>query len=54
MILIIKGEDEPMIRKGTCSECGGLAEELWYRTDWWHRDATDCAGRKIGEFITAK
>lgn len=41
----------PMIRKGVCSECGGTADELWHRTDWWHNAATDCHGRKTGRFV---
>lgn len=41
----------PIIRYGTCSVCNGPADELWYHTDWWHNQSTDCDGRKTGKFI---
>jgi hypothetical protein len=50
-MMIFSVESVPMLRKGTCSICAGSADELWFHSDWWHNDATDCLGRKTGRFV---
>lgn len=44
-------ESVPLIRRGTCSACGGSAAELWFRSDWWHNEPAICNGRWEGRFV---